>query len=407
VLKREFILLNSLFSRFPAFEIGPLLLGLVFFLLPLSSTGKSIALVLFTIWIVLCADQKSAIWAAMTTPWCLSAFALFAAVCVACSWGPASLHQKIFEIEKYSKLLYLPLFVVGLSSRNSRFVALHAFLAAMMITASLSWVKWLGWSAYNGETQDYVFRNHIMTSEMMASAAYFTLLLYQGSKERWAKIAYLTAFVIFSLQILFINNGRSGYVMFSVLLVFWVIQRFYASWGKLVLAIGGVFLLLSLCYEQSSVLQAQYRITMQQIQHRQEPQANSIGFRLRFHAYAKQLWLRAPWLGNGAGAFTTLYHRENPIPERGNELLEPHSQYWLVATEMGTLGFILLFGFLLNMIWASWQIAEMRFYAAGIWLPFVLGNFSDSLLFFSGSGYFFLLMMALCLGATCKNISPS
>jgi O-antigen ligase len=246
-----------------------------------------------------------------------------------------------------------------------------------------------------------------MTSEMMASAAYFTLLLYQGSKEQWAKIAYLTAFVIFSLQILFINNGRSGYVMFSVLLVFWVIQRFYASWGKLVLAIGGVFLLLSLCYEQSSVLQAQYRITMQQIQHRQEPQANSIGFRLRFHAYAKQLWLRAPWLGNGAGAFTTLYHRENPIPERGNELLEPHSQYWLVATEMGTLGFILLFGFLLNMIWASWQIAEMRFYAAGIWLPFVLGNFSDSLLFFSGSGYFFLLMMALCLGATCKNISPS
>ena len=407
VSKREFILLNSLFSRRPSFEIEPLLLGLVFFLLPLSSTGKSIALVLFVIWIVLCADQKSAILIAMKTPWCLSAFALFAGVCVACSWGPASLHQKLFEIEKYSKLLYLPLLVVGLSSRKSRLVALHAFLAAMLITAGLSWVKWLGWSAFNGATQEYVFRNHIMTSEMMATAAYFTLLFYQESKEPWVKIAYFIAFAVLSLQILFINTGRSGYVMYALLLVVWVIQRFYTSWRKLVLAIGGVFFLLIVCYEQSSVLQAQYRVTLQQIQHKQQLQANSIGFRLRFHDYAKQLWQRAPWLGHGAGAFMTLYHQENPIPERGTELLEPHSQYWLVATEMGSMGLILLLGFLLNMIWASWQMAEMRFFAIGIWLPFVLGNFSDSLLFFSGSGYFFLMMMAVCLGATCKKINQS
>lgn len=380
-----------------------LLVIAVYFFLPVSSTGKSIAMGLIVSWVILNPIYRSSLVLLLKSPWFLSGLVFFISVCIACFWGVASYSQKLLELGKYSKILYLPLIVVAVSNDKNRNIALHAFLAAMALTVSVSVIKWIGWSTYHGDSQQFIFRNHIMTSEMMATAAYFSLLLYQECKKPLLKWGYLVFCGICSFQVLFINTGRSGYIMYFVLIVLWLIQKYYHAISKLLLMGLSLGVFLGICYQCSPVLQKQYQITYQQLQHSNKLKNNSIGFRIRFHEYAKELWSRAPIIGNGAGSFTALYHLENPIPERGDHLLEPHSQYWLIASEMGIIGELLLLLYLGLLLRSGWRNQSMRLYALGSAIPFLLGSFTDSLLFYSGSGYFFLLMMALCLGTECKK----
>ena len=62
---------------------------------------------------------------------------------------------------------------------------------------------------------------------------------------------------------------------------------------------------------------------------------------------------------------------------------------------LGVLALLLFFGSLLV---ASGSLTTLRPLAYAVLLPFIAGNLSDSLLFYSGTGYFFILFMALCLG---------
>ena len=78
--------------------------------------------------------------------------------------------------------------------------------------------------------------------------------------------------------------------------------------------------------------------------------------------------------------------------------MEPHSQYWLIASEFGLLGCISFVFFLGCLIGASLRLKTLKPLAFAVLLPFIAGCWSDSLLFYSGTGYFFILFMALCLG---------
>jgi hypothetical protein len=50
------------------------------------------------------------------------------------------------------------------------------------------------------------------------------------------------------------------------------------------------------------------------------------------------------------------------------------------------------------LISASRRLEVMKPFAFALLMPFIIGSFTDSLLFYSGCGYFFLALMALCLG---------
>ena len=176
-----------------------------------------------------------------------------------------------------------------------------------------------------------------------------------------------------------------------------MVQSF--SWRQAFLGsvLGGVLVGIT-CYF-SPVMMGAVQVAMNDCKlYAKNEKDTSLGYRVQFHDYAYSLFKRHPWCGNGTAAFMHLYHEENPIPTRGEHLLEPHSQYWLVASEFGVVGILALLFFLGSLFFASFQLHTMGYATVALLLPFVLGNMSDSLLFYSGSGYFFLLFMALCLG---------
>lgn len=364
--------------------------------IPLSSTAKSICVALALAVIVFSPVYRRDLLRMWTQRWCQAAVLLFSVAVIACAWSPATISEKLMEIEKYSKLLYLPILAVGFRDPQARRLALHGFLFAMLITVFISTLIYTNLLSFGSIEANGVFRNHIMTGYMMAFAAYLSSLLFLQQSGR-ARILYAVLALLFSYHLLFINNGRTGYVIFLLLMGLLMFQSF--SWRQAVFGILAGCSLVVVTYYQSPVMQEAIHQAVNDCKlYEKSVKDTSIGYRLQFHDYAYNLFKRHPLIGNGTTSFKHIYHEENPIPARGTHLLEPHSQYWLVASEFGLLGCAALAFFFFSLFLASWRLNTLRPLALAILLPFLIGNLSDSLLFYSGTGYFFILFMALCLG---------
>lgn len=392
--------LVSTSQKFSLKSCIPLLLTLTFLAFPLSSTGKSICLGAAIAAVLLTASYRQEITGLFSERWCQAAFLLFLIALLACLWSPASWAERLYVLEKYSKLLYFPILVIGFRDEKTRKNCLHAFLLAMVITSGLAVMRYRGFLPNLDINPDHVFRNHIMVGYMGDFASYISLLFF--FRERGIKCwGYLLLFLLFSYHMLFVNGGRMGYITYVVLMVLLVFQ--FCSWrhavaGILLLSVGFVFL-----YKQNEVMINRVHLAVQEIKGYQQDKNTPVGFRFQFYNYAKDVFARHPLLGNGTGSFTYYFRTEKPIPAWDKKLLEPHNQYWLIADEFGVLGLIAFLFFLFYLFKTSWQLHKMRAVALAMLIPFILGNLTDSLLLYSGSGYFFLLFMALCFSELSKD----
>lgn len=375
-------------------------LSLTVFCVPLSSSGKSIGMAIVMVLILLTPQYRTALWQVLRQPWSLAIIGLLLLALLGCIWSPANWHEKFLVLEKYSKLGYLPVLAVGFMDHRTRQVALHAFLLAMMITAFMSIGKNFHWLQYgHGITADdpgSIFRNHIMTSYFMAFAGFIAtraILHHQGM----VRGIYIGLALLYSYQLFFINSGRTGYVLYVLLLLLLIVQSFSWRQALRITFLGGILLLG--CISMSAILQQKiHEATSEWQRYQQQDKDTPIGYRLQFHHYAAILFNRHPWMGNGTGSFTALYRQEKPVSAWTRALLEPHSQYWLAIAEWGRLGIVSLILLFACLLAACWRLKSMRDVAVALLLSFMIGCLSDSLLFYSGTGYFFILMMALCLG---------
>lgn len=383
-------------AKLPLQRFLPFLLALTLLVLPLSSSAKSICLSLSLLTIIAIPTYRADLRTLFSANWVRAAFALFCIALIACLWSPANFSDKLFVVEKYSKLLYLPVLVVGFQRASTRQLSLHAFLVAMIITCVLSILKFHGFlQAFNFDP-DHVFRNHIMTGFMVAFAAYLSFL-FGYRQGGFVRLAYGVLGLMFTYQVLFISGGRTGYVIYLLLMMLLVLQL--CSWRQAILGLALVLALFGTAYMASPVMKMRVDAIAQQINGYQHNEKDTdLGLRLQFHDFAYKLFRQHPFIGNGSASFTHHFEIEKPVSSWVWRLWEPHSQYWLVAAEFGLLGVVVLLFFFVSLIQVSWHLNKMRVIAFAMLVPFMIGNLSDSLLFYSGSGYFFLLFMALCLG---------
>jgi len=373
------------------------LIASVFFL-PISSSLFSVSLTItLGLMMVLPRYQRQSM-RFLRQPWFFWSFFLVGLSFAACLWTQAPFADASVYADKYSKLLFVPGFVLAFQSAKVRSYALHAFILAMLLTCVVSWAKIVGWSHYHGDEAGHVFRNHIITGYMMALAAYvcvgLALLPHQNYRLGYALLALL-----FSYHVLFIGMGRTSYLTYLMLMSQVILQ--HASWRRALTFALGLLVLLGVIYQCSGVMQqrTQEAVHDWSAYHQQIDKNTPVGFRLQFHDYAYGLFKQSPWLGLGTGGFGHAFQRDQPVPSWGTALFEPHSQYWLVAVDWGLVGVGALFLYGLALVLAIHRVRETRWLGLGLISSFCLGCCFDSLLLYSSTGYFFLLLMALCLAA--------
>ncbi|MFA6302872.1 MAG: O-antigen ligase family protein, partial [Legionella sp.] len=304
------------------------ILGFVFFI-PLSVSLKTVFLVAALFLILITPSLNQNLWFACTSLWGRMALILFGFILIACLWSPAPYSYQALALGKYLKLLYLPILAVGFMNPQMRRSAINVYLLAMVLTSLASIIKSLGYfTATEPGTLAY---NYIITGFMMALASYFAGIYFSKSKSWW-RILYSIVFFLTSYQVLFINKGRTGYLIYFVLMCFLLVQSF--SFKKALVALTVFCSVFGVVYSLSGTMQFRVHAFANEIRSLQNKQKDtSLGYRVQFHYYSKTLFKENTWIGLGTGGFRYRFAKDNPIPSWGIGTADPHSQYWMMLSE--------------------------------------------------------------------------
>jgi hypothetical protein len=201
----------------------------------------------------------------------------------------------------------------------------------------------------------------------------------------------LTAYFLF-----FINEGRTGYLVFIALFLLFLYQK--SHWKGLLSAVVLAPLLLIGLFFVSPNFQQRAEWIKQDIenyyQHRLKD--NSVGLRMVFIGNSLRLVSYHPIVGTGVGSFQTEYAQHfAPAPGFEN-MRHPQIDYLLIAVQLGMLGLLVF----LALFYSEWRASFLldkknRDLAQGFILAFMVGTTCDSLLYLAIPGYFFIYFTSL------------
>lgn len=371
-------------------KIVPFFLVITLFAIPVSPTLKSIFIPISLLGILSIPTFRNDVIIVLKEHWSKAAIAFFLVALLACFWSPADQHICFDIIGKYSKFVCLPFFAVCFTQAKIRQYGIYAFLLAMIITCILSLGK--------DQTDPVVFHNYIVTSFMMAFAAYLSGIEAIRSTG-YKRIFFVVLIFLFSYQLLFVSQGRSGYILYFVLMLLLMVMFLPPKYLFIAIVLFTCSFVLIANY--SNVLSMRIHDVVQDIHlYKQGEKNTSLGTRIVFHKFAKTLFLTSPWIGNGSGGFAYAFHRrENrELVKDWDHLLDPHSQYWLVAADSGLLGLGVLLYLFISLGVAGLQLKRMKPVMIGLLMACFLANFTDSLLLYSVVGNLFIVFSALSLG---------
>jgi O-antigen ligase len=328
-------------------------------------------------------------------------FLLFGVFVIGTLYSQAAWADSLWMLEKVGKLLYIPFLLPIMQEKKWRRAAFFAFLSAMLLTVGVGILKtYAGISVFTNTriAPSCVFKDHIFTNLMMAFASFMVghFLLNQKSFFRRVGLGVLLVSLVF--YILFMSEGRSGYVVFSVLWLLWALQR--SSLKGLGIGLLGLAILLSFAYFNSFVFHTRCLSVLADFdQHTAGNSHNSIGERLEFLSQTWQLSKERLWFGHGTGSFKEIYQNHSAM----NHLTRtenPHNEYMNTLFQLGLFGVTAFVGFFVCLV--KWSFALPRsekWFAQGIILAIGTGCLANSWLMDFTSGYFFVMIIAFCFGA--------
>ncbi len=365
------------------------------FMLPLSITGSDIFINIAVVLSLLQCRREHylAMLKHPLTPWALSLFVL---MMLGTLWSTAPIGMQWTAVLKYIKFAYLIVLFPVIRSKTMMFRAVYAFLLGALIIVLISYGIFLGWIPTKMPA-DSIFHNHIITSFFVAFAAYVSL--YLAAQDRRFCWAYAVLFVLFTLQMFLINQGRTGMAVELVLICLFGFQRF--GWKGFVAMSLGAVIFLGVFLELDHQFKNNIHETVSSVADYSENSETSWGFRISFAKFALGLIEQKPVTGFGTGAFYTEFAKTGGLPGWGHYLVTPHDEYLMLASQVGLVGLLLYLIFLGRALWLTQRSSvESRCLAQGLIVTFIIACFCDALFFISATGYFFITMLAVLLGTT-------
>jgi len=263
-----------------------------------------------------------------------------------------------------------------------------AFLIAISITEICSYLVWfevIDPFRYATVKNPTPFMSHISYNPILAFAIYLVLREAFFNKKITNFEFFLFGFFAISMTInMFITGGRSGQVMFFVMLAIFVFQFFNAQKIKSLLLISilipGVFYT---AYSTSNQFHERVDGAVKSIVSYSENKTSSVGQRITFAINSWEIIKANPIIGVGTGDFPEEYKKINQIntPEVPNTT-NPHNMYTLVLVQLGCLGLISMMSIFYYQIKLSFNSSSRFIRDVGITLPllFLVIMWSDSYL---------------------------
>lgn len=329
-------------------------------------------------------------------PAALAALAFLGLLMLGVAWSP-DVREGWYYMGKYKDLLLIAALGGFFFTAREKALALSAFLAAMALSLVLSYAIWLGFSPFEGKylrapDNPTAFKLHITHGILMSLAAFLAGIRALRETRRAWRIAYAAGALLAAFNVLFMIAGRTGYVVFAALLLYfcaahwrWRGLAFAGLAGAAVIAAG--YLAQAPLFGRSVTAAAELQQWRAGRGHE-----TSTGLRMNYYKTTVSIIRDAPVFGVGTGGFVGAYStkvRGTDLPESNN----PHNQYLLTTAQLGIVGLAAL----LAMFALMWRQAgrlepDAALAARALVLTIAVGSLLNSLLIDHTEGLLFAWM---------------
>ncbi len=342
-----------------------------------------------------------------------SAWLLFGVLIAAMLYGETPLREAAGTLSKYVDLAFIPLFMVLLSGETYRHRAQHAFLFVMGVTLLMSWLvgleilpvqHWM-WAEAAADNPA-IFRSHITQNNMMAFAVFLALLKFREASSPGIKMAWGTFVLLGATNVLFMVQGRTGYMILLVLsgwFIWTTLARYMRArgntwgWQQAIVTLLVLVGLAVIAYQTSTRLHDRVSLASSELQSWElnHGKDTSTGQRLDFYYNTFRIVQQHPVFGVGTGGFADAFAKQ----VQGTEVMQtrnPHNEYLMVSAQTGLIGLV----FMLYLFYTQWRCAPLldrpftQDAARGLVLAYLVNCSFNSALMDHADGLFFAFMTA-------------
>ena len=368
------------------------------FSIPIATAVDNILLYLALIFLLLGGNYRYKLRIIAANPVAMAALLLVGMLLLGGLYGNAAWSDVLHYWRKYAPLLFIPLLIPLFQDTTSRQYALTGFMLAMALTLFLSGITASGWFAdrawLQGTTDNaFVFKLHITQNVFMAFFAYMLALKAKNAARPWQRWVYGLAALLAAYNVLFMVQGRTGYVVLVVLLVYFCFRALRWKGIALALLIGTA--VASAGYFASDTLRERVNQVIHEIAAWQPGQGttSSSGLRMDYYVNSLSIIRDHPLLGVGSGGFARAYAEKikNTGMAPSNN---PHNQYLLITAQLGLVGLgVMLYLFFQQWRSAAWlPTAFEQDLARGMLLTIMSGSLMNSFLLDHAESLFFAWM---------------
>ena len=375
-------------ARWSAIAIG--------FSVPIATALDNVLLLLVLLFWLLGGNYRRKLAQIKENPVAMAALLLFSLLIVGGFYGYGDGNDALNYLGKYVDILFIALFIALFQEQQARNWAITAFMVAMGVTLFLSYVIKTGIFPQGGLLQGlpsdpFVFKLHITQNLFMAFFAYALAVNARHAETSRQRITFGLASGLAAYNVLFMVQGRSGYLALAALFVYFCFD--WLRWKGLAIALATGLVIVAASYAAHSGLQQRMNLVATEIaawQPGQGSETSPSAVRMDYYTNSLAIIRDHPVFGVGTGGFEKAYaekiHNTAMAPSNN-----PHNQYLLIAAQLGVVGLtVLLCLFLLE-----WSMARLlplpldRALARGALLTIAVGSLFNSLLLDHSEGLFF------------------
>lgn len=322
--------------------------------IPVSTAFQNISASLLLIFFL----TNPGIWLELLTtlkkPFALAGITLGIALIFGTLWTSSSQADAWGFIGKMRAYYLIPIFLLLFLDGRIRNALLISFAAATFLTVILSCLSaWFHTPIFKAVPGDwYIFRTHTYQNYFsgLLSIGLLAGLLTDKINKFW-KPAAIICFLLLSYNILFLVSGRTGQLVYLLMLSFILV-----IWNKKLGIIFCAIIIMASIFilpKYSTVVSSGLSNTTSDVKSYSNGDSySSVGLRLEWHKNSIQIIKENPVFGHGTGSFKTEYAK---FLGDGDERLSsenPHNDYLWLSVELGFMGGFLLLVLLLA---AAWQ----------------------------------------------------
>ncbi len=318
-------------------------------------------------------------------------------------YTPVPFGEAVLYLKKYRELLLFGV-VVSLFYRNDLAAARaqKSFIGGCCVLLISSYLMFF--SLLPTQKFGYSLVYHITHSFFMAILAFWCL--HRCFETKKYLYYWLTLFLITTINLFFIAPGRTGMLIYLILIPLAIFQRLPLKKSLLVALL--ISALLALIYATSHNFSSRVSEAIQEMKtYHSTSSRTSLGMRFDWWQNSIDLIIENPVFGHGTGSFqaaqSDLIKKQKSQTQPSDN---PHNEYLLIGVQTGLVGLAVYLALLISQFFYSLQLGPpQRYLLQGVVIAMASGCLMNSFLFDSHQGHFYAILTALFIAPLIKNNS--